>query len=68
MPQLDVYDVLRVIAIEEMTEDDYARIEREGIRLDSFLCPECPDPGLCAAERACTAGGDPADARWDEPA
>jgi hypothetical protein len=38
---------------EDEAEAAYVRAEREGMRLDSLLCPECPDPALCAAEREC---------------
>lgn len=58
-PQLDVFDVLVLAAATNAArpdEDDealYEHAEREGKRLNDLLCPECPDPGLCAAEREC---------------
>ena len=37
----------------EPSETEYVRAERVGMVLDSILCPECPDPGMCGAEREC---------------
>jgi hypothetical protein len=37
----------------DAVELHYVIAERAGMRLDSVLCPECPDPGLCAAEGEC---------------
>jgi hypothetical protein len=31
--------------------------EREGKLLNDRLCAECPDPGLCGAERSCVPEG-----------
>lgn len=30
--------------------------EHYGRAMDSAVCPECPDPGLCMAERDCPRG------------
>lgn len=37
----------------DSTEEEYETAEREGMRLDSILCADCPDPGTCAAESEC---------------
>jgi len=41
----------------DFCEACYERAERLGRALDNLLCVECPDPGLCAAEAECCAGG-----------
>lgn len=52
-PTLVVIDELTAIVADE----DCFRAERAEATLD--LCAECPDPGLCAAERYCQLGGEP---------
>jgi hypothetical protein len=41
----------------DLTEEEYALAEREGKRLDSVLCADCPDPGLCASLAECDGRG-----------
>lgn len=40
-------------ALADAAEAAYDEAERAGVRLDSILCADCPDPGLCAAEGEC---------------
>lgn len=47
------YDLL-----DRAAELNMQHAEREGKRLNDILCAGCPDPGLCAAERECCAGGE----------
>lgn len=48
----ELADLLREQLLDD-EEAEYAHAEREGIRLDSALCPDCPDPGLCASMSEC---------------
>lgn len=56
-------DVLDAELAEELADDPaelaYVRAERAGMKLDSIVCVECPDPALCGAERECPFGNDP---------
>lgn len=55
----------------DVTEEEYTRAERAGMALDSALCADCPDPGLCAAEAECAYRAEaaltdaPTHAEWD---
>lgn len=56
-----------------LTEEEYARAERAGMILDSILCADCPDPGLCAAQAECDGRAEaaltdgPTLPEWDAP-
>jgi hypothetical protein len=39
--------------MDPITEEEYALAEREGMKLDSILCPDCPALGDCQAEGVC---------------
>ena len=37
-------------------ELEYVIAERDAMKIDLFVCVECPDPALCYAERDCPRG------------
>jgi hypothetical protein len=52
-----------------MAHDLKERVERSG----AIICPDCPDPGTCAAERECAGRAEasmtdaPGVPEWDDP-